>query len=187
MDAQQLVSRVGKTIARGIAQQHQAPRVLHREKTQHQAIQHTEERGIGADAQRQRKHRGGGKRRVPAHVTHGEAQVLQHRLESGQHVAVPRGFAQVGAIAEQARGLATGLRGRGAGGDQIIDALFEVELELLVDFGIDAVRPERIAKSAQQRHRASYAKFRMVATAAVTFCHFFSSAASWRRPAAVNS
>ena len=93
----------------------------------------------------------------------------------------------MGAIAEHARGLAAGLVGRGAGGNQIIHPLFEVELELLIDLGIDAVRPERIAKSAQQRHGASYAKFRMVATAAVTFCHFFSSAASWRRPAAVSS
>ena len=81
-----LVALPGEGVEAGVArvevqQFYQLPRFPHRQQAQHQSIDQAEDRGVGADAQRQRQHRGCRESRGTPHHAQRVPNVLTERFQ----------------------------------------------------------------------------------------------------------
>src|SRR5262249_13568022 len=68
-------------------------------------------------------------------------------------------------------------------GEVLLDPRVDVELQLLVDVGVEIAPAEHVRDAVEPAHRSECRS--TCATAPMSDAQFFSSSASWRRPAAV--
>ena len=130
---------------RRLAEVHQALPVLVGQRPQQDAADHAEDRGVGADAERQGEHGDEGEAGALAERAQGEAEVVQQTGHEGSPGARARtaggdGAAFGGDGGDIAEGLERGQPGRlrpHAGVHQLLRAHVEVEAQLAVDLAGD--------------------------------------------------
>src|SRR5262249_6718434 len=86
-------------------------RIRKRQRTQKEGVDETEDRGVGADAERQNDQRNDRKGSIFAESAQGVAQVLRHFIEQAEAAGVAVLLARPGGTAELDQSLPAGLRG----------------------------------------------------------------------------
>ena len=168
----------------------EAPGLVEGEALEEHGVDDREDRGVRADAQRERRDRHGGKTGILREGTAREAQVLPGRLEEGEPPAVADGFLRHLDAPELPDRVAARLFGRHPRADGIVDVHLEVGLELLGHLALLTRPPEEAGepaeKPAQPPHERPSAGTRKRARMAVVRSHSRVSSSTWRRPARVS-
>src|SRR5207245_1654491 len=126
------------------------------------AVDDAEDRGVGADAERQGDHRDGGECRLPAQRAQGKAQVLYQHDEILLAVLASRAAfvrrAAVAAVLLHVAEAAQRFLARGRGGpsarDEVLHFGVDVKAEFLIEIGVDVAPPEaQVPAPYGSRHR----------------------------------
>ena len=173
---------------------HEAIGLRKRQRLEQHAVHDAEDRGVGADAERERDDRGERERRCGAKLSHRVADVVPEVVHD---VAPPlRGFdvaidgadvaARVVEVSEFADGLSASRVGRVPERDEGVDAHVEMKAELLVDVVANLPRgaPRQSKEALSARGHAGSSTLN---TASAYRRHADSSALNWRRPADVSA
>ena len=117
-----------------------------RQRRQQNSIDQAENRGIRADAQRQRQHRNYGKARRSSQGASAVTQILRPSFQESHAPRVPAFFFGSLHSAKLQASLAQRFRARQAAADEILRAGFDVETEFGVHFGFHAGAQQRAAQ-----------------------------------------
>ncbi len=166
---------------------HEAVGILHRERAQPHGVHRLEDRGVGADAQREREERHEGEAGVEAQQPRAVAQVLPHGFEGGERVHAIDLFAHERDVAELAVRGGARVGRRHAARDVGVGLDLEVGLQLA---GPLVVPPGAAQESGpthdgtSERQPAVGRRMRLMATTSSS--HRVVCWTSWRRPAGVS-
>ena len=103
------------------------------EASQPQRVDQLEDGGVGADAQRERKHGHRCEAGIPAQLAGSIAKIAEQRFDGSGDVHVARALLLRRIVAEGARGGAARFVFRHAAGDQIVGALGNVKMQLVIE------------------------------------------------------
>ena len=123
-------------------------------------MEQREHDGVGADADREREDGRDREDRLLEQRAHAAAHVGDERLEPDDQVVLADVVALDGVIPEAAARFETRRFGRGAGGDQLVGALGDVERELAIDVVGDLPGAEDVDQSGEPGHRGLLRRLR---------------------------
>ena len=141
-------NRVGP---RSIEEQRQTARVAHRQRAQDEAVKDREQRGIGADAQRQSRDRDERENRVLAQATNRDSDVLPQLIDGARdphvaHVLDGKRHVAYGPLARPRRGV-----GREAVTLERVLTMSAVRLYLVTKIGVVTRATEEVHQAAKER------------------------------------
>jgi len=122
-----------RQLRHGLKKRHQAIGLRIRQPAQQYSIHHAEDGGVRPDSERQRGHHYGGQRRILAHGSQRETDVLQRAVQPQGSTGVAAIFFHLIHSAELLAGFAACLRLRHSLADVIGHQLIEMESKLAVE------------------------------------------------------
>jgi len=156
-------------------------RMGHRQRAQADRVDHLEDGGVGADAERERQDGDRGEPRIPAEEPQAVAQILRQPLEPHAAPHLARDLLDRGDVADLAPRGGFRLRARLAAVHAIADRHLEVRPDLFAELVVPIAPPEP-GRHASLRFPPS----RIPPIASTSWAHFDRSDTSCRRPAAVS-
>ena len=145
------VSEIAVPIVRaGVGELHELLRVGHRQHAQYDGIQQAENGRVGADPQRQGKHRRRGKARTAPEYTKRVAEILQGDFDGGQPAGFAIDFLGAGDAAKAAQRRGAGFAGSQSAAQAFLDFRLQVKLHLVFQIPFQAPAAEEAENPVQQ-------------------------------------
>ncbi len=148
------------------------------ERLEKDTVDDGEHDGGGADAEREDEERDDGEARLLAEGAEGVAGVLRKIFEPAGAAGVAAFFFDLFGAAEGEAGAAMSFFGSGAGGDQVLLVLFDVEEEFFVELRFHFLMPEKTCQPVHFASPSAFERPRIRETASVSR---FQLASSWAR------